>query len=208
MRIKKIFLVFIVLFISDAAYSQTNQELFDKGKNAFRSDNFEEANKYFAEILNKESNSYDNCFYKAMVYDINFDYDRAVSECTSAIDFAPKQKEVYFLRGTIYDKQQKYEEAIKDFTQAIKLDKNYTDAYFNRASDYQELKQNNEAVKDYSKAIKLNPSDDIAYYNRGKIYMEMKDNENAVKDFEKAIKIDKIWTNELKPLIEQLQKGQ
>jgi flagellar biosynthesis/type III secretory pathway M-ring protein FliF/YscJ len=38
--------------------------------------------------------------------------------------------------------------------------------------------------------------------------MEMKDNSNAISDFEQAIKLDKAWENELRPVIDQLQKGQ
>lgn len=206
----KIFLaVSAVIFLNFSnSTAQSTKELFEKGKAAFHADSFEEANNYFSQILNLESNSYNNCLYKALVFEINFDYDRAITECTSAMDFDPKAKEIYFIRGSIYDKISNYTRAVQDYTAAIKLDKNYLDALFNRASDFQELKEYNDAIKDYSKVIKLNSSDDIAFYNRGKLYMEMKDNSNAISDFEQAIKLDKAWENELRPVIDQLQKGQ
>jgi tetratricopeptide (TPR) repeat protein len=208
MNLNRVLVLIVSLFLTNISLSQSNKELFETGKTAFHADNFEDANKYFAQILSKESDSYDNCFYKALVYDINFDYDKAITECTSAISFEPKQKEIYLIRGTIYDKQTKLPEAIDDYSKAIKLDKNYVDAYFNRATDFQELKQYDDAIKDYSKVLKLNSSDDIAFYNRGKLYMEMKDNAKAINDFEQAIQIDKAWEHELRTVIDSLQKGQ
>lgn len=197
-------LLLVLLTISTLVHSQSTRELFEKGKQAFYSDQFEEANKFFSQILAKESNDYETSYYKALTYEINFDNDKAIAELTKAIGFQPRNSDAYFARAVIYDKQNKFLDAIQDYTSAIKHKKTFADAYFNRASDFQELKLFDEAVKDYSSVVKLNPSDDIAYYNRGKLYKELNKNEKAIEDFEEAIRIDKSWENELRPLINKL----
>jgi tetratricopeptide (TPR) repeat protein len=208
MKIKIIISIFLIFFISSFASSQSIKDTFENGKKAFYSDKFDDANNYFSQILALESDNYENCYYKGMVYEINFDNEKAMAELTKAIGYKPKTADTYYHRGKIYEKQEKYLDAIQDYTSALKYDKKDSDIYFDRASAYQELKQYSEAIKDYTKVIKLNPSDDITYYNRGLLYKEMKNNENAIEDFETAIKIDKAWERELGPVIEQLRKGQ
>ncbi len=203
----KITVIFLFVF-SSFVYSQSIKETFESGKKAFYSDKFDDANNYFSQILSLESDSYENCYYKGMVYEINFDNEKAIAELTKAIGYKPKNSEAYYHKGKIYEKQEKYLDAIQDFTSALKYDKKDPDIYFDRASAYQELKQYNEAIKDYSRVLKLNPNDDITFYNRGLLYKEMKDNENAIEDFEAAIRIDKAWERELRPVIVQLQTGQ
>ncbi|MEO8664126.1 MAG: tetratricopeptide repeat protein [Ignavibacteria bacterium] len=198
----------IIFLFAQSVTGQTLQELFENGKKAFYSDQFDSANILFSQILSRESNDYEVCFYKGLVYEVNFDNDKAITELTCAITMKPKSSEAYLKRASIYDKQLKFTEAINDYTGAIKYDKKNTDAYFYRASDYQELKQFNEAIKDYSRVIKLNPSEDIAFYNRGLLYKELKNSDKAINDFETAIRIDKIWEHELRPKIDSLKTGQ
>ncbi|MDQ3022371.1 MAG: tetratricopeptide repeat protein [Bacteroidota bacterium] len=209
MKSGKLFIsAFIIFFITSLTSAQSVKENFENGKKAFYADNFEEANKYFTLILEKESYDYEISYYKALVYEINFDNDRAISELTNAIGFKKKNSDAYFARAGIYDKQGKFEEAIDDYNNAIKYNKKFSDAYFNRASDLQELKLYDNAVIDYGKVIDLNPADDIAFYNRGLLYKELKQNDLAIEDFESAIRIDSIWEKELRPVIEQLKSGQ
>ncbi|MEP7145821.1 MAG: tetratricopeptide repeat protein [bacterium] len=205
----KYLLISALIFLSSAFLNaQSLKEIYESGKKAFYSDKFDEANVLFSQILANESVDYETCFYKGLVYEVNFDNDKAISELTCAISMKPKSVEAYFKRGTIYDKQLKYPEAILDYSKAIRYDKSNTDAYFNRASDYQELKQYSDAIKDYSKVVKLNPADDIAFYNRGLLYKELKDNNKAIEDFETAIKIDNAWERQLRLQINSLKNGQ
>ena len=187
---------------------QRSKELYEKGKKAFYSDNFAEADHYFQQVLSLQTNDYETCFYKGLVYEINFDNDKAITELTKAIDLKPKKSEAYYYRGKIYDKLEKYPEAINDYSRAIKYNKQNADLFFSRASLYQQQKKYSGAIDDYSEAIDLNPKDDIAIYNRGLLYQELKDNESAIEDFEEAILIDKAWERTLRPLIVELQNGQ
>jgi len=206
-KFKIITFLFIIILIScRLVYSQSIKETFELGKKAFYSDDFENANKLLAEILNRNSDSYEICLYKGLIYNIYFDYDKAITEFTSAIEIDGSKSDPYFNRALVYDKQEKYNYAVEDYTMAIKKNKKFLDAYNNRATDYERLKHYDKAINDYSNIVKLNPSDDIAYYNRGLLYVQLNRKEEAVEDFEEAIRIDSIWEKELRGKIDELNK--
>lgn len=206
---KAIKFVLIVLLLQSfnlgIVVSQSIKSDFETGKKAFYSDDFETANKMFSGILNMESEDYDVCYYKGLIYYIYFDYEKSINELTKAIN-QEKKAEAYFNRALSFEKQEKFENAVSDYSEALKINKRYLDAYFNRASLYQQLKQTDKAIKDYGRVIKLSPKDDIAYYNRGLLYSELGNKEKAIEDFEMAIKLDKIWKNELTKKINELKK--
>ena len=153
-------------FNSEILVSQTIKSDFETGKKAFFTDDFETANKMFSGILNMESEDYDICYYKGLIYYIYFDYEKSINELTKAIN-QENNAEAYFNRALSYEKQEKFDNAVRDYSEALKINKRYLDAYFNRASLYQQLKQTDKAIKDYGRVIKLNSKDDIAYYHRG-----------------------------------------
>ncbi len=209
MRTASVLILFTIIFLyTSLIKAQTIQEIYETGKKAFYLDSFEEANKSFSEILSLESNNYITCFYKAKIYEINFDNDKAIAELTNAIRMNPKSAEAYFERGTVYDKLEKWSDAVQDYTDAIERNKKYTEAYFNRGSDLQEMKLYHDALNDYTHVVKLNPNDDIAFYNRGLVYLELKETDKAIEDFESAMSIDRIWESELNAKIEALKQGQ
>lgn len=205
MKKRIIFTVIIMTVFSTVAFSQAIKKNFETGRKAFYSDDFDTANKLFSEILNMDSDSYEVCFYKGMIYYIYFDYDKSVIEFSKAIEHEAKS-DAYFNRALSYEKLQKTNDAINDYTNAISTNKKNADAYFNRAALYQEQKNYDRAISDYGKVIKINPKDDITYYYRGMLYIQKGDKSSAIKDFEKAIEIDKIWKNELTKKIEELKK--
>lgn len=205
-QIKFILIVFVFLTsTAGVTVSQSVKSDFETGKKAFYSDDFETANKKFSGILNMESDDYDVCYFKGLIYFIYFDYEKSIIELSKAIN-QEKNADAYFNRALSYEKQEKFNEALSDYSSALKLNKRFTDAYFNRAVLYQQIKQTDKAIKDYGRVIKLNPKDDIAYYNRGLLYAELGNKEKAIEDFEMAIKIDKIWKNELTKKINELKK--
>jgi tetratricopeptide (TPR) repeat protein len=201
------FLIIAALFFSVViAKSQTMDEIFENGKKSFYSDDFDAANKYFMEILNSQGDDYLTHYYKGQIYEIYFDNEKAINELSEALRKNKKFGEAYLKRAVILEKTGDTAGAISDYTSAIKNGEKTADAFFNRASLYQSIGENEKAIKDYTKALDINPSDDISYYNRGKLYMAMAEKDKAISDFEAAIEIDKVWTNELRELIEMLKK--
>ncbi len=196
----------LMLLTAGISFSQTVEETFELGRKCFYSDDFDGANKYFMEILNLQDDGYLTHFYKGRIYEIYFDYDKALDELNTVISRKKKFGEAYLVRAVILEKRGDTAAAISDYTEAIKNGEKTADAYFNRGSLYQGIGEADKAIKDFSSALKLNPSDDIIYYNRGKLYMSVDEKEKAIKDFERAIEIDKAWEKELRELINMLSK--
>jgi tetratricopeptide (TPR) repeat protein len=205
---KKVFL-FLVLFLSTISathiFAQTIDELYENGRKAFYSDKFDEANVYFMQILSLKSDNFDNCYFKGLVYEINFDYDNAIKEYTAAIGFDAGCSECYKARAKVYEKEEKYDEAIADLRNAIKYNETDSDSYFKLASIYQDKKDYDTAVEYYSDYINIFPENDIAYYNRGLCYIELSQKDKAAADFEKVILLDGIWEKTLRPAIDGIK---
>jgi len=75
------------------------------------------------------------------------DYVAATKNLKKAIEFEPKNSELYFTLGTALDKQGISSEAINSYLKAIELDSNYFDAYYNLGALYfnQAVEFNNQA---------------------------------------------------------------
>jgi tetratricopeptide (TPR) repeat protein len=204
-KMKKIIVLLAAVFLTVSGISaQTIDELYESGRKAFYADKFDEANGYFMKILAMDSDNFENCYFKGLVYEINFDYENAIKEFTSAIKFNKDCAECYKARGRVYEKQEKFDLAMTDYKTSIKNNKTDSESNFKLASLYQDQLKYKEAIKYYSKYLKLQPDNDIAYYNRGLCYQELKENNKAKADFEKAVSIDKIWEKTLRPVIESL----
>jgi tetratricopeptide (TPR) repeat protein len=109
------------------------------------------------------------CYY----YYKNMEYDRALEECTRAINTGDKKDnelyEYYTTRGIIYKIKGKYDEALSDLNSAIesgtesKAQLSFT--YNDRGIVYQKKGQYNKAISDFYQAIYLNPASFTGMYN-------------------------------------------
>lgn len=201
-------ILFLVLFLSiissNHVFAQTIDELYENGRKAFYSDKFDEANVYFMKILTMDSDNFDNCYFKGLVYEINFDYENAIKQYSLAIEFDDGCSECFKARGRVYEKMDNYDQAISNYKLAVKYNESDSDSYFNLASIYQDNKEYKLAVEYYSDYINMYPDNDIAYYNRGLCYVELSQKDKAKADFEKAIQLDGIWEKTLRPVIESI----
>lgn len=129
-------------------------------------------------------------FNRASLYSNKGDYDRAISDYSSAIKISPNDHELWYERGRNYRFKKNYDLAIKDLTRAITLKPDYHGAYNNRGLAYRNLGKYNEAIRDYNRAVSLKPEYDIYYSNRGYAYFKMGKFIQALEDHDRAIRID------------------
>jgi tetratricopeptide (TPR) repeat protein len=183
--------------------SQSVTELFKKGTDLFKSQQYDEAIICFDKLIDilmkaKEYNktvedaklilafSYYN---RGTAYIHKGEYDNAIEDYNKAIELKPDFAEAYNNRGNTYSDKGEYDNAIEDYNKAIKLKPDFAVAYNNRGNAYYYKGEYDNAIEDFNKAIELKPNYALAYYTRGIVYAIINEYDNAIEDYNKAIEL-------------------
>lgn len=118
------------------------------------------------------------------------DYVGAIEDYTAAIELAPKETEIYFLRGLSHKDLGNVRAAIADFSTVIAVNPDFVTAYKSRALLYTGLGEHQSAIEDWSQIIRLNPEDAEIYSLRGSAKRQVKDLEGALADFTQMIRLN------------------
>ncbi|QTA84193.1 tetratricopeptide repeat protein [Desulfonema magnum] len=113
--------------------------------------------------------------------------DEAVNDFDKFIEFAPEDRNNYFIRGIFYHLLKK-EEAINDFNKAIELDENPKNYLF-RAFFHLLKEKKNEAVNDFDRFTEFFPEDQNYTAIRG-FYHSLLKKDQAVNDLNKNIELE------------------
>jgi tetratricopeptide (TPR) repeat protein len=124
----------------------------------------------------------------------SMEYDKAIEECTIAINSGDNNREnlfeYYATRGLVYKIQGKYDEALSDYNNAVNLGTDngkLSFTYSDRGNLYERKGLYDKAISDYSKAIELNPASYVGTYNISRLFALMNDAESSCKWLRKSI---------------------
>jgi len=121
--------------------------------------------------------------YRCLAHIATGQVDRAIADCTKAIELDPNFGIAYFYRANIYAlMKDDRDRARADYKKAVELDPEVR-AFLGKG-------EFDSAVTDYTTAIARDPNDDRAYTNRGLVYALKGEFDRAVADFTKAIALD------------------
>ena len=146
---------------------------------------------------------------RALDYYLLQDIEAATSDINKAVEAAPNDWSVYFIRAFVCYKRleldrsggaaetQNFKQEVllsnldyrlvkSDFDRVIELQPAFAEAYFNRANVSAKLNDFKSAIVDYTKAIELNDRFAQAYYNRGLAKIYTGNAEGGVADLSKA----------------------
>lgn len=84
-----------------------------------------------------------------------YDYQRAITHYTKALQFAPKAPDIYYHRGNAYRYQGDLKNALADYSTAIRLNPYHADAYYQRAAVRRLSRDLAGAVADLQKYLDL-----------------------------------------------------
>lgn len=129
------------------------------------------------------------------------DFDRAIEDCTQAIQLRPDYPAAFNNRGNAHAARHEYEPAILDFNQAIRIKSshvtsrdgptlNITAALDSRGIAYIHAGDDNLAILDFTEAIRIKPDDADAFYYRGMAYKGGGDFDKAIDDLSKSLQLD------------------
>ena len=93
---------------------------------------------------------------KGVSYANKYQYDRAISDYTKALEINPEYAKTYNNRGLVYVNKGQYDQAISDFTNAIEINPKFDEAYNNRGFTYfVNLENKVKGCADFKKACEL-----------------------------------------------------
>jgi tetratricopeptide (TPR) repeat protein len=117
------------------------------------------------------------------------DYQEAILEYTTAIQFDPGIPIAFSCRGDAYSKLGEVEKAMADYDRATQLDPKAAINYYRRGNLYYSAKNYPLALTEYSYAIELKPDFALAYIGRGHAHRELYDEKEGISDWQSAAKI-------------------
>lgn len=161
-----------------------------KGQKLYFANNYNEAIKFFNEVININKNSSTAYLMRGCSYGELGKYELAIQDFKKTIELNPNYA-VYanLCCGIIYSTLKKYEVAIQYYDKTISLDSNYSLAYAGRGIAYMELKQTERAIQDFDRAIELGINNAEIYAFRGTNYFDSGKYNLAFQCFDKAINL-------------------
>src|SRR5438067_481787 len=118
---------------------------------------------------------------RAVVYLRRGEPGRAIEILTTAIEAAPADADLHFLRANAGTGSG--DAALVDYSTALRLDPQLADAFFHRGRAFADKGEHAAAVADLTRAIALEPDNAAAYNLRGIVRADAGDRDAAVADF-------------------------
>lgn len=117
--------------------------------------------------------------------------DRALGDCTRAVQLQPKFADAYVNRGLSLRRLGRYVPAIADYSKAVSLEPKLVPAYGNRAYAKYRLAAFESASSDYEAAIELAPRVPVLHGGLGIVRFAQERFDDATKHFSDANRLDR-----------------
>jgi len=170
--------------------TDSDKELMEKSRIAFKGENYFEVEKYLLQIHQKTAKVYH--LLGLMNYQLK-NCPQALAYYDKAIEQNPNDALAYYHRGNTYYHVKDYPNALANYNRAIELNPSEA-AYNNQGNIYSDLKDYSNALQSFDKAIELNPDEFKTYNNRGNVYKSLKKYPNALENYNKAIELNPNYT--------------
>lgn len=150
-----------------SAYVSLAYRAMREGKSKEAEFNFHQAIDDFSRVISFQPQNYSVYISRSDAYAPLKEFTKAIADCTSAINVAPKESFeyawAYQQRAFHYADSGNYKEAMSDCAFLVQLNRKGNSAFTNRAKIELDFQKYAEAVADYSRAIEIEPNDGAAY---------------------------------------------
>jgi tetratricopeptide (TPR) repeat protein len=129
---------------------------------AFRDNDFEKAEKFYLQVLDKDSENFEGQLWLGSLYSETEKYPKAIELLESAIALKPNDFQPYFNLGLLYVKMQRKELAFEFFERALKNCKltksRKAELFYNIGRLKIDLKEYGQAIDYANKALAIHPN--------------------------------------------------
>ncbi|MDE0405297.1 MAG: tetratricopeptide repeat protein [Nitrospira sp.] len=123
------------------------------------------------------------------------EYEKAIEDCTKAVELNPAHANAYINRGIAYDKKGDHDLAIKDYTKVPELEPNNLFAYHNRGIAYINKNDHDKALENFNKILERDPANEEIHLFCGFAYSLKGEHDKAVEYFTKALELNLNYAN-------------
>ncbi len=173
---------------------QDIEDLYRIGGEHLYKQRYAEAVKIFSEIIRLTPDSPFPYYNRGMArYYLRRDFEKAITDLTTALRLKPKFDKAYRLRGLVKAEQGDWEGLRDDCTKAIELSPADGELYNLRGGACYRLKDYQSALRDFEKAIQLSQTNPEPYHNRGLVKQRIGNLDGAISDFQYALQLDPLF---------------
>ena len=155
--------------------------------------------------LKSKSNlsSFDSYLYKALEYENNSEYQKAIVQLVSASKIKPNDYRIIFRMGVIYYNIGDFKTAEWAFKSAIEINPLSVDAYYNLGFMYNKQQRFTEARGVLERAVFLDSENAHTHFELGVAYKATGDIQKAREEFNLALKNLNRWRHEDRAAVEE-----
>ncbi len=156
-------MIFIIVCVgARPIWAESAEEWNLKGKEAYRAQNYETAQKYYSKAIEVDPKMEKAFFNRALNYYRMKKYDETRSDLVKALSIEPKDHEAIFYTGLAYFGQGKYTEAYKEFEKAAEIERSPL-YLMNAAAARYNASLFHAAIQECKIALRLNPEEDLKF---------------------------------------------
>lgn len=123
------------------------------------------------------------------------EHEKAIEDCTKAVELNSAHANAYVSRGIAYDKKGEHDQAMDDFTKALELEPDNLLAYHNRGITYIHKNAPDKAIADFTEILDQNPTNAEIHSYRGLAYILKGDPDKAIADCTEALEFSPHFAN-------------
>lgn len=183
------------------------QAAYQQGRQALQLGAFEQAEKYFSDIIEIDSNSMEAQASLAFVYSASKQHGKATLQLKLLLKNNPNHAQTHYnLANSLYE-QKLYDEAIEHYNKTIHLEPKFVEPYIHCGIAYRMQKNYDAATASLHQALDLDKANARAFYVLGMVYVDMGDINRALHCLECATGLAPNQTDYRASFAKILEKG-
>lgn len=180
----------ITITVPNPNYTATAAELWSVGNDLLGYGNYEEAEYYFTESMERDPKYVNSLVGKATALVWLARDEEALELVDAALALNPQNAEAYNVQAMAYSNLGMYEASLASSDKAIKLKPDFAVAYNHKGNALYYMERYQEAIENYDLAIKYDAELFNAYNSKGNALYALGKYEDSIKSYDKALELE------------------